>query len=121
MNTWVYRIFMALLAGNVALAGYVLITYQPPVPQFLNLCVTLKRCRVARVMYIQWTWMQARVRVRVFHFAVNVNTLRYIMKYWIQRQDKNPIGPFNTAEYAQAFIEKHQLSGAGIFGMDNGQ
>ena len=43
------------------------------------------------------------------------------MKYWIQRQDKNPIGPFNTAEYAQAFIEKHQLSGAGIFGMDNGQ
>jgi hypothetical protein len=43
------------------------------------------------------------------------------MKYWIQRQDKNSIGPFNTAEYAQAFIEKHQLSGARIFEMDNGQ
>jgi hypothetical protein len=43
------------------------------------------------------------------------------MKYWIQRQDKNPIGPFNTAEDAQTFIEKHRLSGARIFGMDNGQ
>ena len=39
------------------------------------------------------------------------------MKYWIQRQDKSPIGPFKTAEDAQAFIEKHRLSGARIFGI----
>jgi len=40
--------------------------------------------------------------------------------YYIQT-DKQPvqhIGPFNDAETAQAFIEKHMLSGARIFGFN---
>jgi len=41
------------------------------------------------------------------------------MKYWIQRQNKNPIGPFKEAEDAQAFIEKHRLADSRIFGMDS--
>ena len=36
MNTWIYRIVMALLAINIAIGAYVLVMYTPPTPQCLG-------------------------------------------------------------------------------------
>jgi len=36
MNKWTYRTFVTLLAINMTLGVYVLVTYQPPAPMCLN-------------------------------------------------------------------------------------
>lgn len=36
MNTWIYRLVMTLLAVNILIGAYVLVTHTPPTPQCLG-------------------------------------------------------------------------------------